>query len=42
MGMVKEYFVPEEKAERTAFDDFVVKFIVAFSGSTLLILCGLF
>ncbi|WP_304038767.1 hypothetical protein [Fibrobacter succinogenes] len=41
-GGMKNFYVPEDKPERTAFDDFVVNFIVAFSGTTLLILCGFF
>ena len=38
MGLHKENYVLDKGPRRTAFDDFIVNFIVAFSGSILLIL----
>jgi hypothetical protein len=38
MGLHKENYVLDESLKQTAFDDFIVNFIVAFSGSILLIL----
>jgi hypothetical protein len=38
MGVMKEEFVSDDRPGPTAFDDFIVRFIVAFSGTTLLVL----
>lgn len=42
MGLQKENAVSCEKPKPTAFDDFVVNFIVAFSGIILLAITDLF
>jgi hypothetical protein len=38
MGYWDEKHIQDEKPKRTAFEEFVVNFVVAFSGCTLLIL----
>ena len=38
MGYLRENCFSDKKPEPTAFDDFVVNFIVAFSGTLLLVL----
>ena len=42
MGLQKENYVSGERPKSTAFDDFVVNFIVAFSGVVLLAISDLF
>jgi hypothetical protein len=41
MGYWDESQISEETSNRTPFNEFVVKFIVAFSGSTLFVLINL-